>query len=245
MVDNERVDSCILTSRSGNNLLTGCQVLTKTESVSESVVYDNRRLSPVAIFLMPTKNQKIAPRKPRTDAQRNRERILEVAKEAFTRSGANASLDDIAKEAGVGAVTLYRHFPTRDALIEAVYRTEVEKLAAAQRKFSDAMPPVEALRAWMLLFVDYIATKQIIAPALNTLVGGPSKLYEGSRSQIQGAIDSLVKRAIKSRDIRRDLEPFDLLRALIGVSHVASGPDWQQSARRLVDILITGSRPIK
>ena len=125
---------------------------------------------------MPTKHRKPA-RKPRTDAQLNRERLLEVAKEAFTRSGPNASLDDIAREAGVGAGTLYRHFPTRDALIEAVYRTEVEKLAAAEQKFSDAMPPVEALRAWMLLFVDYIAAKQIIAPALNSLVGGPSKLY--------------------------------------------------------------------
>ena len=194
---------------------------------------------------MPVKNRKTASRKPRTDAQRNRERILEVAKEAFTRSGANASLDDIAKEAGVGAGTLYRHFPTRDALIEAVHRTEVEKLAAAEKKFSENLPPVEALRAWMLLFVDYIATKQIIAPALNSVVGGASKLFEGSRAQVQGAIDSLVKRAIKNRDIRRDLEPFDLLRALIGVSHVASGPDWQQSARRLVDILITGSRPTK
>jgi AcrR family transcriptional regulator len=194
---------------------------------------------------MPTRNRKPSSRKPRTDAQRNRERILEVAKEAFTRSGANASLDDIAKEAGVGAGTLYRHFPTRDALIEAVYRTEVEKLAAAEKEFSENLPPIEALRAWMLLFVDYIATKQIIAPALNSVVGGASKLFEGSRAQVQGAIDSLVKRAIKSRDIRKDLEPFDLLRALIGVSHVASGPDWQQSARRLVDILITGSRPIK
>ena len=168
-----------------------------------------------------------------------------MAKDAFTRSGANASLDDIAKDAGVGPGTLYRHFPTRDALIEAVYRTEVEKLAAAERKFTEAVPPIEALRAWMLLFVDYIATKQIIAPALNTLVGGPSKLYEGSRGQIQGAIDALVKRAIKSGDIRKDLDPFDLLRALIGVSNVASTPDWQQSARRLVDILITGSRAIK
>jgi AcrR family transcriptional regulator len=202
-------------------------------------------MSPVATFFMPTKSQKITPRKPRTDAQRNRERILEVAKQAFTRSGANASLDDIAKETGVGAGTLYRHFPTRDALIEAVYRTEVEKLAGAEKKFSETLPPIEALRAWMLLFIDYVATKQIIGPALNSLVGGPSKLYEGSRAQVQGAIDSLVKRAIKSREIRRDLEPFDLLRALIGVSHVASGPDWQQSARRLVDILITGSRPIK
>jgi AcrR family transcriptional regulator len=194
---------------------------------------------------MPKKVSHPVERKPRTDAQRNRERILEVAKRAFTRSGANASLDDIAKEAEVGAGTLYRHFPTRSALIEAVYRTEVEKLAAAEKKFSESLPPIEALRAWMLLFVDYIATKQIIAPALNTLVGGPSKLFEGSRAQIQGAIDSLVKRAIKSGDTRRDLEPFDLLRALIGVSHVASGPDWQQSARRLVDILITGSRPIR
>jgi AcrR family transcriptional regulator len=186
-----------------------------------------------------------AGRKPRTDAQRNRELILEAAKEAFTRHGANTSLDDIARDAGVGPGTLYRHFPTRDALIEAVYRTEVEKLAAAERKFAESMPPVEALRAWMLLFVDYVAAKHLIAPALNTLVGGASKLYEGSRGQIQGAIEALVKRAVKSGDIRRDLDPFDLLRALIGVSNVASAPDWQQSARRLVDILITGSRPIK
>ena len=183
-------------------------------------------------------------RKPRTDAQRNRERILEVAKEAFARSGASTSLDDIAKQAGVGAGTLYRHFPTRDALLEAVYRTEVEKLAAAERKLAQTMPPIEALRAWMLLFVDHIATKQIIAPALNTFVGGPSKLYEASRAQIRGAIHALVKRAIENGDIREDLDPFDLLRALIGVSHVASSPDWLQSARRLVDILIIGSRPI-
>ena len=194
---------------------------------------------------MATKRTKSVLRKPRTDAQRNRGRILEVAKQAFTRHGANASLDDIVKEAGVGAGTLYRHFPTRDALIEAVYRTEVEKLAAAERKFAETMAPIDALRAWMLLFVDYIAAKHIIAPALNTFVGSASKLYEGSRAQIQGAIDALVKRAIKSGDIRKDIEPFDLLRALIGVSNVSSTPDWQQSAKRLVDILIMGSRPSK
>jgi len=194
---------------------------------------------------MATKRTKSVLRKPRTDAQRNRERILEVAKQAFTRYGANASLDDVAKEAAVGAGTLYRHFPTRDALIEAVYRTEVEKLAAAERKFAETMVPIDALRAWMLLFIDYIAAKHIIAPALNTFVGGASKLYEGSRAQIQGAIEALVKRAIKSGDIRKDIEPFDLLRALIGVSSVSSSPDWQQSAKRLVDILITGSRPVK
>jgi AcrR family transcriptional regulator len=194
---------------------------------------------------MAKKRSQPVQRKPRTDAQRNRERILEVAKDAFTRSGADASLDDIAKQAGVGAGTLYRHFPTRDALIEAVYRSEVEKLAAAERKFTETMPPIDALRTWMLQFVDHIAAKQIIAPALNSVVGGPSKLYEGSHGLIHGAIDTLVKRAIKSGDIRRDLDPFDLLRALIGVSHIATGHGWQQSARRLVDILITGSRPVK
>jgi len=184
-------------------------------------------------------------RRPRADAQRNRERILDVAKKAFTKRGADTSMDDIAKQSGVGPGTLYRHFPTRDALIEAVYRAEVEKLAAAARHFAESMPPLEALRAWMLLFVDYIAAKQIIAPALNTLVGGPSRLYEGSRGQVRAAIETLAKRAIQSGDLRSDLNPFDLLQALIGVALVASSPDWQQSAKRLVDILIAGSRPAK
>ncbi len=161
---------------------------------------------------------------------------LEAAKDAFAQRGADASLDDIAKQAGVGAGTLYRHFPSREALIEAVYRTEVQNLAAAERNFADTMPPIDALRAWMLLFVDYIATKKIIAPALNTLVGGRSKAIEASYNQVWDAIRALVKRAIKSGDIRKDLDPLDLLRALIAVSNVATSPDWQQSATRLVDI---------
>jgi AcrR family transcriptional regulator len=194
-------------------------------------------------LLMVKKNAKLAQRKPRADAQRNRERILEIAKAAFTRSGAIISLDDVAKQAGIGAGTLYRHFPTRDALLEAVYRTEVEKLAAAERELAAKLPPIEALRAWMLLFVDYIAAKQIIAPALNTLVGGPSKLFEASGAQIKGAMHALVERAIEGGDIRPDLDPLDLLRALVGVSNVASVPDWAQSAKRLVEILILGSRP--
>src|ERR1700722_3145725 len=105
---------------------------------------------------MPTKTQKIVLRKPRADAQRNRESILEAAKKAFTRSGANTSLDDIANEAGVGPGTLYRHFPTREDLLQAVYRSEMEKLAAAEGKFAQSMAPIEALRAWLLLFVDAI-----------------------------------------------------------------------------------------
>jgi len=194
---------------------------------------------------MPSRRSKPAQRKPRADAQRNRERILEVAKVAFTRSGANASLDDIAKEARVGPGTLYRHFPTREELLQAVYRSEIEKLAAAGRKFTQSMSPMEALRAWLLLFVDAIETKQIIAPALNTLIGDHKKVFASSYAKIQEAIDALVKRAIKSGDIRKDLNPMDLLRALVGVANVSTSPDWRQSARRLVDILITGSQVIK
>jgi AcrR family transcriptional regulator len=192
-----------------------------------------------------TKKLATTVRKPRTDALRNRDRILEVAKAAFTRQGANASLEEIAKQAAVGTGTLYRHFPTRDELIEGVYRNEVEKLAAAAGRFAETMCPIEALRAWMLLLVDYIAAKHIIAPALNTIAGGASRLHEGSRELIQGAIGGLVKRAKRNGDLRRDLDAHDLLRALIGVSHVGSGADWQQSARRLVDILIAGSRPLQ
>src|SRR5271154_1642594 len=129
---------------------------------------------------MPTKRSQAPKRKPRADAQRNRDRILEVAKKAFTRSGANASLDDIANEAGVGPGTLYRHFPTREDLLQAVYRSEMEKLAATERKFAQTMPPIEALRAWLLLFVDAIETKQIIAPALNALIGDPKKVFAAS-----------------------------------------------------------------
>ena len=194
---------------------------------------------------MSVKRPQSSDRKPRADAQRNRERILEVAKQAFTRSGANASLDDIAKEAGVGPGTLYRHFPTRDELLEAVYRTDVEKLAVAERKLANSMPPIRALRAWMLLFVDHIATKKIIAPALNAQLGGHSRVIEASYAPIHEAMRTLVKRAIESGDLRKDIDPLDLLRALVGVAYLESMPDWQQSARRLVDILIAGSRPIK
>jgi AcrR family transcriptional regulator len=87
------------------------------------------------------------------------------------------ALITLPKQAGVDSGTLYRHFPTRDALIETVYRTEVEKMAVAEHKFAATMTPLDALRAWMLLFIDHIAQKHIIAPALNSAVGGASKLY--------------------------------------------------------------------
>ena len=192
---------------------------------------------------MSAKRKQAPVRKPRRDAQRNRERILEVARKAFSRSGANASLDDIAREAGIGPGTLYRHFPTREELLEAVYRSGMEKLAAAAQKLAAELPPVEALRAWLLLFVDSIAAKQLIAPALKQLVGDPAKIFESSYNRIWEAIRALVQRAIASGDIRDDLDPVDLLRAIVGIASVATSPDWQRSARRLVDILIAGARP--
>ncbi|HEU4637126.1 MAG TPA: TetR/AcrR family transcriptional regulator [Edaphobacter sp.] len=182
-------------------------------------------------------------RKPRADALRNRERILDVARAAFTGFGADVSLDDIARQAGVGPGTLYRHFPTREALLEAVYRTEVEKLAAAEREFATTMPPLEALRKWMGLFVDYMATKLIIVPALNTMAGSSPRVMESSGELIRGAINRLVSRAVESGDLRPDLEPLDLLRALAGISSVAPVAAWPQSAKKMVDILILGSRP--
>lgn len=173
---------------------------------------------------------------------RNRERILEVAKGVFTRDGATASLDEIARLSGVGSGTLYRHFPTREALIEAVYRSEVEKLANAGPRFAASLPPLEALRAWALLFIDHVAAKMLIVPAMETVAGGSSRLIMGSRALIRAAFAALVQRAIASGDLRKDTDPDDLIRALVGVFHTAYEPGWEQTARRLVDILIEGSR---
>ncbi|MBV9274016.1 MAG: TetR/AcrR family transcriptional regulator [Verrucomicrobia bacterium] len=194
-----------------------------------------------------TRKRKSKPvtRKPRVDAQRNRERLLEAARAEFRRSGANASLEEIGNQAGVGPGTLYRHFPTRDSLIEAVFRDEVEKLSASAERFAETLPPIEALRAWMLLFTEHIASKRIVAPVLKTYSGGPERLYEGARGHLLGAMEHLVRRAVQSQELRKEINPFDLLRALIGLAHETSGPDWNESARRIVNILIAGSRTAK
>jgi AcrR family transcriptional regulator len=181
-------------------------------------------------------------RRPRVDARRNRERILEVAREAFTEHGADATLDDIARRAEVGPGTLYRHFPTRDALVEAVFRTEVERLTAAAQRISTTKPPVEALRCWMLLFIDYVAGKLLILPAMDTVPGGSTRLIEGSRGLIHRTFRQLVENAVASGDLRAGTDPDDIIRALIGVFHTTSLPGWESSARSIVDILIEGSR---
>ncbi len=183
------------------------------------------------------------PRKPRVDAQRNRERLIEAAKAAFGDVGADVSLDEIARRAGVGIGTLYRHFPTRDAIVQAVYRREVRQLAGAAERLLAAMKPGEALHQWMRLFVDYIATKKVIASALASIVGGVTDLYASSGAQITDAMSLLVARAAAAGDIRADVDPNDLLRALVGFTYGAAGPGWQASALRLIDILMDGLRP--
>jgi AcrR family transcriptional regulator len=193
---------------------------------------------------MPKKKTSLQPpaRKPRADAQRNRERILEVAKEVFTRDGGAASLDDIARQAVIGPGTLYRHFPSRDSLIEAVYRSEVEKLAAAEQRFAATMPPLDTLRAWMLLFIEHVSSKKLIMPAMDTVAGGATRLIEGARSLIHTTFAESVKRAIASGELHADTNPDDFVRALVGVFHTTALPGWEESARRIVDILIAGSR---
>ena len=181
-------------------------------------------------------------RKPRADAERNRERILEIAKEVFTRDGAAASLDEIARTAGVGNATLYRHFATRDDLIEAVYRSEVEKLAAAKELFAATMDPLEALRAWMYLFIDHVVRKKLILPAMDSVAGGSMRMIQGAHGLIHGSFITLVEGAIESGHLRADTDPNDLLRALIGVFHTMAMPGWEASARRIVDLLIAGAR---
>jgi AcrR family transcriptional regulator len=194
------------------------------------------------VFPLADEGEPAAVRKPRADAERNRVRLLETAKAVFEKKGSGASLDEIARIAGVGAGTLYRHFPTRDALVAAVYRNETEQLVAAADRLAETHPPVKALREWLLLFVDYIATKHGMSEVLNSIVGGTTDLYSASTAQVKQAIAKLVDRAVVSGDIRLDLDPLDLLRALAGVANIGLGPDGERAAKLLVEILIAGVR---
>ncbi|WP_420382111.1 TetR/AcrR family transcriptional regulator [Novosphingobium sp.] len=179
-------------------------------------------------------------RKPRADALRNQVRLLDTAKAVFAEKGIDASMDEIARAAGVGSGTLYRHFPNRDALIEAVYRNEMDQLAAAAAHLAETLPPIAALRAWMLLFVDTMGTKHVMATALTALPGGPAALYAASGAQVQTSIAMLTGNAVSHGDINLDIEPMEILRAIAAVA--SSGRNWQPNARKLVDILIAGLR---
>ena len=130
----------------------------------------------------------------------------------------------------------------RSAVVEAVYRREVEQLADAVPQLLAATQAGEALHRWMHLFVDYIATKRLIAPSLAAASGRNSALYATSAELITGAITTLVQRAVASGDVRKDIDPADLLRAMLGVSYGNPEKGWEASARRLIDILMDGLR---
>jgi AcrR family transcriptional regulator len=179
-------------------------------------------------------------RKPRADSARNRQLLIDAAKAGFSGVGLDVSLEEIARRAGVGIGTLYRHFPSREAIVEAVYRREVEHLAEAVPQLLQTSPAGEALHKWMHLFVDFIATKRIIAPSLAAAAVRTST--PTSAELITSAISTLVKRAIASGDVRKDIDPSDLLRAMLGVSYGNPDAGWEASARRLIDILMDGLR---
>ena len=186
----------------------------------------------------------VGTRKPRADAQRNRERLIDAAKDAFTEAGPDATLEEIARRAGVGIGTLYRHFPTRDAVIEAVYRRGFEQLAVSAARLMASEPPAEALHLWLRTFVDYMATKRLIAPALGTMTGDADALRESSGARIRETLSALLEAAIASGGVRPDVQPADLMQAMAGLSYGASNPGWEASTLRLIDILMDGLRQV-
>jgi AcrR family transcriptional regulator len=185
---------------------------------------------------------KKTPRKPRADAARNRERVLEAAKAVFSAGGPEASLEAVARTAGVGIGTLYRHFPTREALFEAVYRREVQQLAELAQRLKEEAEPVEALRQWMRSNVRFVATKKGMSAALALAAYKPSDLFSYSFDQLTRAVGGLLDRAIAAGEIRKDISPEDLIRALVGMCYMHDQPGWQKSVLRLVDVFIDGLR---
>ncbi len=186
--------------------------------------------------------RKESTRKPRADAVRNRERVLEAAKAVFSAGGAEASLEAVARAAGVGIGTLYRHFPTREALFEAVYRREVQQLADLAEQLKQEARPVDALRHWMRSNVKFVATKKGMLAALALAAYKNSELFSYSFDQLTQAVGGLLERAIATGEIRDDITPQDLLRALVGMSYLNDQPGWQTSVLRLVDVFVDGLR---
>ena len=181
-------------------------------------------------------------RKPRADAVRNRERVLEAAKAVFSAGGPEASLEAVAKRAGVGIGTLYRHFPTREDLFEAVYRREVEQLSELAEQLKNAKDPVDALRRWLNSTVEFVATKKGMSAALALTFQSTSELAAFSMDRLTKAIGSLLERAVAAGEMRGDISPEDLLRALIGMCYMHDQPGWQATTLRLLDVFIDGLR---
>jgi AcrR family transcriptional regulator len=179
-------------------------------------------------------------RSQRADAVRNRERVLEAAKAVFSAGGPEASLEAVAKRAGVGIGTLYRHFPTREALFEAVYRHQVEQLADLAEELKCEADPAEALRRWLRSIVEFVATKKGMSAALALAAHSTSDLVAYSYDRLTKAVRTLLDRAIAAGEIRADISPEDIIRALVGMCYMHDQPGWQTSVLRLVDVFVDG-----
>lgn len=188
-----------------------------------------------------TAEQEPTARKPRVDAARNRERLLAAAKGVFATNGAEVALEEIARTAGVGIGTLYRHFPTRAALLAAVYRREVDQLCESASDLLAERPADEALAAWLNVLIDYMATKRIIAPALQGTPDG-AQTYAQAGSVIAQCLKLLSGAAIASGGLRQDVTPDDLFRMMMGISYGYEQPGWEHSARRMVEVMMAGLR---
>jgi AcrR family transcriptional regulator len=181
-------------------------------------------------------------RAPRADAKRNHDLLLVSAGELFAERGIEVPLEEIAKRAEVGIGTLYRHFPTRDALNEAVYRHEVETLCDGVDELIAKHSADDALAEWMAAFVTYVARKRGMAVALKSALGADAELFSSSRRRIVGALDQLLANAIGAKVIRADVDSEDLLSAMSGICMASDNPGWNARTNRLVELLIDGLR---
>ncbi|MEV0220354.1 TetR family transcriptional regulator [Streptomyces sp. NPDC050704] len=179
----------------------------------------------------------------RADARRNRQRLLDVAVRAFSERGTDASLEAIAKEAGVGIGTLYRHFPTREALLEAAYRNEVARVCDSAEELLAQYPPDQAMRVWMDRFIDYLATKQGMADALKAVIAsGDSDPFAESLDRISTAISTLLKAGAEAGVLRSDVDPLDVGFSLGGILLITTDKGLRDRAGRMLDLLLDGLR---
>lgn len=176
----------------------------------------------------------------RADAARNRERLLTCAATAFAEHGVAASLEDIARHADVGIGTLYRHFPTRHDLLEAVYRRQVGELCDTADDLSASLPPGQSLRVWLQEFGEYCATKRGLAIALKAAVGPENPAFISAHERIVGSVTSLTTKGVDAGVLRPGIDPLDLLRAVSGYHVLADAPDALDRGRQIVDLLMDG-----
>lgn len=178
----------------------------------------------------------------RADARRNRDALLAAAASAFAADGPDATLEAIAASAGVGIGTLYRHFPTREALVEAAYRNELGRLCDSAAELLDALPPDKAVREWMERLVDYAVTKRGMADTLKALMAAGTNPFAQSRDRMLAALGSLLDAAVAAGTVRKDVTAPDLLATLFGVSMAAGDAAGREQASRVLDLVMDGLR---